>query len=225
MASNRSTAGAASSCDDLGLLLAGLQLRQPYLGTNSFLPQNVVDFLLRDGGEEEDDNDEAELEHQGEGRKNRGLLAKEEDKLEREILRIIDSGNGFEALKANSGQSVAIGDHNICVGVHEEPGSEYRLWQWHGHMMLFDEENGYSLEYIHGFHHELLPPRQLGRKPVADEAEEEKCESRTKVNAAGNSGLKSLITGNAEESIGAGAGRVLHRNSLRGQPPQQGTER
>ncbi|XP_074585171.1 uncharacterized protein LOC141840961 [Curcuma longa] len=241
MASNPNKAAAAassdgadaSSHDDIGLLLAGLQLRSPYLGTNSLLPQNVVDYLLRNGGggglddegdeEEEDDNEEEDvMEHRGEGWKNRRLLAKEEDKLEREILRIIETGNGFEALKVNSGQSVAIGDHNICVGVHEEPDSEYRLWQWHGHIMLFDEEDSYSLEYIHGFHHELLPPQQRGRKQVVHEEEEK---SKTKVDVVGNSGLKDLISGDAVDSIGNGAGRVLHRNSLRGQSLQQGNEK
>lgn len=221
----------ASSYDDIGLLLAGLQLRPPYLGSNSLLPQNVVDYLLRNGGglddegdeEEEDDNEEEDvIEHRGEGWKNRRLLAKEEDKLEREILRIIETGNGLEALKVNSGQSVAIGDHNICVGVHEEPDSEYRLWQWHGHIMLFDEEDGYSLEYVHGFHHELLPPQQRGRKQVVDEEEEK---SKIRVDMIGNSGLKDLIGGDAVESIGNGAGRVLHRNSLRGQSLQQGNDK
>ncbi|KAG6501203.1 uncharacterized protein LOC121997742 [Zingiber officinale] len=222
----------ASSNDDIDLLLAGLQLRPPYLGTNSLLPQNVVDFLLRNGGsglddegdeEEEDDNEEEDMmEHRGEGWKNRRLLAKEESKLEREILRIIETGNGFEALKVNSGQSVAIGDHNICVGVHEEPDSEYRLWQWHGHIMLFDEDDGYSLEYIHGFHHELVPPQQRGRKQVVHEEEEK---SKTKVDVVGNSGLKDLISGNVVESIGNAAGRVLHRNSLKGQSLHQGNEK
>ena len=58
---------------------------------------------------------------------------------------MILSGN-IDSLKPNSVQAVTFGEHHICVGFHEEKGSDYRVWEWHGHIMLFDEENGYTPE-------------------------------------------------------------------------------
>ena len=78
-----------------------------------------------------------------------GYVAKEEAKVEAEIVCTILSGN-MDLLQPNSGQPVMICGHNICVGFREEMGSEYRAWEWHGHVMTYDEENRYSLEYIYG---------------------------------------------------------------------------
>ncbi|KAK6140174.1 hypothetical protein DH2020_026172 [Rehmannia glutinosa] len=50
-------------------------------------------------------------------------LAKEESKLEKEIVRTILSGE-IEKLKPNSGQAITIGEHHICVGFQEETGQE-----------------------------------------------------------------------------------------------------
>ncbi|RRT54380.1 hypothetical protein B296_00043061 [Ensete ventricosum] len=233
MASNPSNEAASavagcSSTDQLLLqaLMSRLHLRPPYLDTNSFLSHSLDDFLLRDrgsdaegsdGDEEDDDEDGGDGQHGaffGDGSRNRRLLVKEEAKLEKEIVRIVHSGDAVEALKANSGQSVAIGDHNICVAVHEEAGSEYRVWEWHGHIMLFDEENGYSAEYIYGNYFERLPEKKKkGRKQDDDDAGEDG-EDMTRIKAGGNSGLRDLIQ-DSKDSIGNGAGRVLHRNSLK----------
>lgn len=131
--------------------------------------------------------------------KERSLLAEEEAKLEKEIIRIIHSANPVEALKPNSGQSVSIGEHSICVGFHEESGSEYRVWEWHGHLIIFDEEEGYSPEYIYGSYFERLVD-----------------EKRKKNNVNGSPGLRDLI-GDRAHGVGSGrsAGvRVLHRSSL-----------
>ncbi|GER56086.1 hypothetical protein STAS_33793 [Striga asiatica] len=75
-------------------------------------------------------------------------LAREESKLEKEIVRTILSGE-VEKSKPNSGQTVSIGDHHVCVGFQEEAGSGYRSWEWRRHIMLFDEEDGYTREYIY----------------------------------------------------------------------------
>lgn len=131
-------------------------------------------------------------------------LAKEESKLEKDIVRTILSGE-IEKLKPNSGQAITIGEHHICVGFQEETGSDYRVWEWHGHIMLFDEENGYTPEYIYGNYFERVgAPKRKFKKTVKgggdddDEKEEEK---------VGNVGLKELIEGGD-----SGSGRVLHRN-------------
>ncbi|MDD0160929.1 hypothetical protein PSY24_23360, partial [Shigella flexneri] len=86
----------------------------------------------------------------------RRTLAREEAKLEKEIVRLALAGEGEEALKPNSGQPDAAGDHHICVGFHDDSGGEYRVWEWHGHVMIFDDEDGYSAEYIYGNHFEPL---------------------------------------------------------------------
>ncbi|KAG1365741.1 hypothetical protein COCNU_12G007410 [Cocos nucifera] len=216
MASNPNRSSSSSAFDQFVLqsLMDRLQLRPPYLDTNSFLSHSLDDFLLReqlrtDGDDDEDAEEEEDDQLNaffGDGARHRRLLAKEEARLEKEIIKIVHSANAKETLKANSGQSVAIGDHNICVGAHEEPGSEYRVWEWHGHIMLFDEENGYSAEYIYGNYFEKLPDKKGGSK-------EEEDEEGTKVKAGANSGLRDLI-GDSKDSTGNGGGRVLHRNSL-----------
>ncbi|KAG1337909.1 hypothetical protein COCNU_04G002150 [Cocos nucifera] len=191
-----------------------LQLRPPYLDTNSFLSHSLDDFLRHDELPTDDEGASDEEDGQltafsGYGARHRRRLGKEEARLEKEIIKIVHSGNAKEKLKANSGQSVSIGDHDICIGVHEEPGSEYRVWEWHGHIMLFDEENGYSAEYIYGNYFERLPDKKGGRK----DEEEEDDEEATKVKVEANFGLRDLI-GHSKDSVGNGGGRVLHRNSL-----------
>lgn len=137
----------------------------------------------------------------------RCMIAKEEAKLEREIIRIIRAGNAEEALKANSGQSVSVGEHNICVGVHEEAAGNYRVWEWHGHIMMFDEEDGFNAEYVYGNHFERLPDKK-GKHGKEEGDVEEEAEPR-----GGTSGLKDLI-GDLKDSSANGKGRVLHRNFL-----------
>ncbi|OAY68492.1 hypothetical protein ACMD2_08526 [Ananas comosus] len=192
----------------LQTLMSRLQLRPPFLDTNSFLTQTLDDFLLHGAGDDSDDPDDDDDDDGGAAsaagskeERNRRALAKEEAKLEREIIRIVHSGDFLEALKPNSGQSVSIGDHNICVGFHEDPGSEYRVWEWHGHVMLFDEEEGYSAEYIYGNYFERLAGKKGGSRGKKDER-------------GGNLGLRDLIGGSGN-SVGNGGGRVLHRNSIR----------
>ncbi|KAJ7969353.1 TBC1 domain family member protein [Quillaja saponaria] len=174
----------------LQTLMGRLQIRPP---NNPFLSQSLEDLLfdatsnLSDG----DDNDE-----------NKTQLAKEESKLEKEIIRVILSGK-TDSLKPNSGQAVTIGEHHICVGFHEEKGSDYRVWEWHGHIMLFDEEDGYTPEYIYGNYFERLLVK-AGGGVVEEEEKEEK---------VGNLGLRELIGGG--DSSG---GRILHRNMNAGSP-------
>ncbi|XP_043692736.1 uncharacterized protein LOC122643153 [Telopea speciosissima] len=171
----------------LQTMMGRLQLRSPYLNTNSHLSQSLEDFLIDTGDIPEDDDADAD----------RTPLAREESKLEKEIIRVILSGN-TESLKPNSGQSVAIGEHHICIGFHEEKDSDYRVWEWHGHLMFFDEENGYSPEYIYGNYFERAP----SMKPTVDAEKDAEKEDR-----GGSLGLRELIDGG--DSIG---GRILHRN-------------
>ncbi|WOK96943.1 hypothetical protein Cni_G05651 [Canna indica] len=209
----------ASTYDQLLLrtLMSRLQIHPSYLDDNLSLSHSLEDFLLRERDSDGDDEEEDEEEGEGKGgaffgggSSNRRLLARQEAKLEKEIIRIVHASDAFEVFKANSGQSVSIGDHNICVSVHEEPGSEYRVWEWHGHIMLFDEENGYSAEYIYGNYFERLSQK----KEKKDDDEHGNRENKARIKDGGNSGLRDLIE-DVKNSIGNGAGRIIHRNSMR----------
>ncbi|XP_062003592.1 uncharacterized protein LOC133721085 [Rosa rugosa] len=183
----------------LQTLMGRLQIRPPTTANNnSFLSQTLEDLLFDAANLSADDDDD----------ENKTQLAKEESKLEREIIRVILTGN-TDSLKPNSGQAVTIGEHHICVGFHEETGSDYRVWEWHGHIMLFDEENGYTPEYIYGNYFERLIGRARGGSSGGggrgEEVKEEEEEEKEKV---GNLGLRELIDG-VEDS---GPARIVHRN-------------
>ena len=75
-----------------------------------------------------------------------GYVAREETKIEGEIIRIIISGV-TDSLRPNSGQPIPIYGHNSCIGFHDERGSEHRVWECHGHVTTYDENNCRSLEY------------------------------------------------------------------------------
>ncbi|KAF3442922.1 hypothetical protein FNV43_RR16840 [Rhamnella rubrinervis] len=180
-------------------LMGRLQIRppnNPSPGNNPFLSQSLEDLLLDAANFSSNDDDDDE---------NKTQLAKEESKLEKEIIRVILSGN-TESLKPNSGQAVTIGEHHICIGFHEEKGSDYRVWEWHGHIMLFDEENGYTPEYIYGNYFERLLGKARGTGRVVEEEKEEE-EEDNEEEKVGNLGLRELIDGG-----NSGQGRILHRN-------------
>ncbi|XP_076897795.1 uncharacterized protein LOC143551200 [Bidens hawaiensis] len=191
-----------SNFDNLLLqtLLGRLQIRppnplQPHLSPlfNQTLEDLLLDTISDTEQDDPDDDDNIIT--------NKTHLAKEESKLEKEIIKLILAGNTEESLKPNSGQAVSIGEHHICVGYHMEPGSEYRVWEWHGHVMLFDDENGYNPEYIYGNYFERLRGTVKTEEVAKDDGGDKKDKNV-------NSGLKELI-GASEES---GTGRILHRN-------------
>ncbi|KAK4755193.1 hypothetical protein SAY87_008950 [Trapa incisa] len=203
----------------LQTLMGRLQIRPPPLpssaaaaaaANNPLISQSLEDLLFDainnisdiddDGGDDDDGNDNL-----GAG-SSKTRLAKEEAKLEKEIIKVILSGN-TDSLKPNSGQAVTIREHHICIGFHEETGSEYRVWEWHGHIMLFDEEDGYMPEYIYGNYFERLKGSLRRDTKVAKDNEEEE-EALKEEEQAGNLGLRELIDG-AES---AGSARILHRN-------------
>lgn len=183
----------SSNFDSLLLqgLMGKLQLRPPYLNTNSHLSQTLEDLLLdtnsltNNYSDTDSDSDE------------RTLLSKEESKLEKDIIKVILSGD-IETLKPNSGQAVTVGEHHICVGFHQETDSDYRVWEWHGHIMLFDDEAGYTPEYIYGNYFERL---------VGKNAPEENKELKEVEEEKASLGLKELIDG--AQTV---TGRILRRN-------------
>ncbi|KAK6140317.1 hypothetical protein DH2020_025954 [Rehmannia glutinosa] len=90
----------------------------------------------------------------------------------------------------------------------EETGSDYRVWEWHGHIMLFDEENGYTPEYIYGNYFErLAQPREKMKNEATKKSSGDDDEKEKETEKVGNVGLKELI-----ECGESGSGRILHRN-------------
>ncbi|XP_009621477.1 uncharacterized protein [Nicotiana tomentosiformis] len=158
---------------------------------------NTLPFSFSDEDQESDDDNNNES-----SSSSKSQLAKEESKVEKHIIRTILTGK-IDTLKPNSGQAVAIGEHHICIGFHEDTGSDYRVWEWHGHIMLFDEENGYSPEYIYGNYFERVNVKLMKKKEEEKEEEETQVEEKT-----GNLGLRELI----ESSESGNEGRILRRN-------------
>ncbi|KAF8006325.1 hypothetical protein BT93_K0581 [Corymbia citriodora subsp. variegata] len=193
----------------LQTLMSRLQIRPPSSAAAARPPPPLsLEDLLFDAVNnlsdlDDDDDDDGEDGGYGadESGPGRSRLAREEARLEREIVKVVLSGK-TDSLKPNSGQAVTIGEHHICVGFHEETGSDYRVWEWHGHIMLFDDENGYSPEYIYGNYFERL--KSKGREVKEEEEEEVEEKQEEKV---GNLGLRELIDGSD-----SGGGRILHRN-------------
>lgn len=181
-------------------LMSRLQIRPP-----PSTPLSLEDLLFNNIPSDDDDDDDEEENLNGYSSKSD--LSKEESRLEKQIIRTILTGK-IDSLKPNSGQAVTIGEHHICVGFHEDPGTDYRVWEWHGHVMLFDEENGYTPEYIYGNYFERVGSVKLNTKTKKKEEEVEKEEK------VGNLGLKELIESGESNS----EGRILRRNMNAGSP-------
>lgn len=178
-----------------------LQIRSPPPNPALLSAKSLEDLLLKNLlSDEKDDPDDDE--DDGVEPSYKSQLAKEESKLEKEIIRTIHSGN-TDSLKPNSGQALTIGEHHICVGFHEDSESDYRVWEWHGHIILFDEENGYNPEYIYGNYFERLAAKPNMKKKQSEEKQVEK-----EVEKVGNMGLKELI----ESSESNSETRILRRN-------------
>lgn len=190
-------------------LMGRLQIRPPpstSIPPPFLSPQSLEDLLFNNLPSDDDEEEDQDF-----SSSSKSELSKEESRLEKQIIRTILSGK-IETLKPNSGQAVTIGEHHICVGFHEDPGSDYRVWEWHGHIMLFDEENGYTPEYIYGNYFERVTTVKVTKK----KQEEEEVEKEEKV---GNLGLKELIESGDSNS----EGRILRRNMNAGSPRYVGS--
>ncbi|VFQ76366.1 unnamed protein product [Cuscuta campestris] len=186
-----------------------LQIRPP--SPDLLSVKSLEDLLfnsLLSGKNDDSDEEEEEDDEGGVESTQKSQVAKEKSRLEKEIIRTIHSGN-LDSLKPNSGQAASIGEHHICVGFHEDSESNYRVWEWHGHIMLFDEENGYTPEYIYGNYFE-----RVSAKPVMKKKQSEEERLEMKVEKVGNLGLRELI-----ETVESNSeARVLRRNMNAGSP-------
>lgn len=184
-----------------------LQIRSPSTNPPFLSPQSLEDLLFNNLPSDEDDEEE-DQDYNPNGSSSKSQLSREESRLEKQIIRTILTGK-IDSLKPNSGQAITIGEHHICVGFHEDPGTDYRVWEWHGHIMLFDEENGYTPEYIYGNYFEKVSAKLTTKKKKEDV--EDDVEKEEKV---GNLGLKELIESGESNS----EGRILRRNMNAGSP-------
>ncbi|KAK4432381.1 hypothetical protein Salat_1000200 [Sesamum alatum] len=203
--SNRSSSTATPNFDNLLLqsLMSRLQLRPPNLNAPPpFSAAEVLDDLRFFDMLLHPSESDSDSEKDSSSSSSQTQLAKEESKLENEIVRIILSGD-TEKLKPNSGQAVNIGEHHICVGFHEETGSDYRVWEWHGHVMLFDEETGYAMEYIYGNYFERVALVKREMKKKEDGGGDEKAIKEENV------GLKELF-----ECGETSSRQIIHRSLL-----------
>lgn len=86
----------------------------------------------------------------------RSKLVQEETSLEDMIVDLILDGQ-WEVLQPNSGKSIVLGNgKSVSVSYQEEPGSGYRTWEWHGHVMVYEDGEGYVPEYVYGNYFEPL---------------------------------------------------------------------
>ncbi|KAH0454480.1 hypothetical protein IEQ34_016404 [Dendrobium chrysotoxum] len=69
-------------------------------------------------------------------------------------------------------QSVALGDHNISLGVHEDAAGSYRVGEWDGvYIMVVDDEGAFTAEYVYGNHFERMMDEKV-KEDVDDEEED-----------------------------------------------------
>lgn len=115
-------------------MMERLGIHPPYLDTDAMI-SNACDKVIED--------------------ECKSNIAKETEKLEQKIVHMILSGKGDE-LKPNSCNFVEVSGHHICVATTKKAESGYCVWQWHGHIMLYDEEKGFRLEYIYGNYFQRL---------------------------------------------------------------------
>eukprot|EP00271_Cylindrocystis_brebissonii_P006241 TRINITY_DN18941_c0_g1_i1.p1 TRINITY_DN18941_c0_g1~~TRINITY_DN18941_c0_g1_i1.p1 ORF type:complete len:414 (-),score=57.57 TRINITY_DN18941_c0_g1_i1:1188-2429(-) len=136
-------------------------------GSPSWDDLAATDDLDVDFGDEDADMADWSHEEQGQQEESRALVAQiisqQEAALEEQIIEIITSG-AWDSLLPNSGQSVPLNGHHICVEYREESqkgtsgaaGGAYRTWEWHGHLMVYDGSFGYNAEYVYGNYFEPL---------------------------------------------------------------------
>ncbi|KAH7297793.1 hypothetical protein KP509_25G013100 [Ceratopteris richardii] len=89
----------------------------------------------------------------------KGRVAREEAALQALIVQTINDGD-WDSLKPNSGTAVNVGDHYLCVSYNEDHQSGCRVWEWHGHLLIFCEESGFSPEYTYGNYFQHLESKK-----------------------------------------------------------------
>ena len=125
-------------------------------------------------------------------------MLKEERTIEREIIKAIITRK-LDPLKPYSRQSVPIGEHYVCISYHKDSNSSCRVWEWHGHVVFYNDGNGYMQECMYGNYFERM---MMTREVFRDESDEE-----DESNEQRNLGLGDLIS-----SLSLNDGHLFSRN-------------
>lgn len=48
--------------------------------------------------------------------------------------------------------------YNICIEV-QGSGNNEQMWEWHGHVVLYEDELEFSPEYFYGSYNEIVAPQ------------------------------------------------------------------
>lgn len=75
------------------------------------------------------------------------------------------------------------------MGEHHT-GLDYRAWEWHGHIMLLNEEHGYTLEYIYENYFERASAVKRQMKEEEKESDDNDVNGKEKDEKLGNVGLR-----------------------------------
>ena len=82
-------------------------------------------------------------------------IYRKESMLKDEIVYRILNGKSHN-MKPNSGETIHILESDISLWFHTEEEGEYRLWEWHGHIVGYTNECRFSPEYIYGNYFERI---------------------------------------------------------------------
>lgn len=194
----------------LETLMKKIQLHDPdnVNDDNSPSRKSFEDFLFGS----DDDEDDAPCTYQEVGQK---AIQREESRVEGEIIKLIVSGEG-DKLKANSGEAVTIRESSICVGCHDDEEGEYVVWEWHGHIMGYSDDHGFSPEYIYGNYFQRTAPKPLVRPYPSPVGDEDEVDDEADVVSMG---LKDLIADVDTDADDAAPARILHRSLNAGSAP------
>ncbi|KAH7423868.1 hypothetical protein KP509_12G078400 [Ceratopteris richardii] len=121
----------------------------------------------------------------------KGRIAREEAALQSLIVQKIIDGD-WEYLKPNTGKAVNVGDHHICVAYNEDKESRCRVWEWHGHLLLLDDEGGFSPEYTYG---NFFQPLEIQKNESYNEVNQTECDTKQTSKVAASIGLGGIIDG------------------------------
>ncbi|MCO5606917.1 hypothetical protein L7F22_061108 [Adiantum nelumboides] len=174
--------------------LRSLDERPPFLGAlNGLNPLSSLNGLNLDLS--------APVDVRGKGR-----VAREEAALQSILVKKITEGD-WDSLKPNSGKAVNVEEHHICVAYHEDAESSCRVWEWHGHLLIFDDDVGFTPEYTYGNFFQPLEAKKSGSL-FDDDDDEGKLKNNDKVTPS--VGLGGIIDNNSKQPLSKNKQQSVH---------------
>ncbi|KAI5082515.1 hypothetical protein GOP47_0002258 [Adiantum capillus-veneris] len=179
--------------------LRSLDERPPFLGAlNGLNPLSSLNGLNVDLS--------APVDVRGKGR-----VAREEAALQAILVKKITDGD-WDSLKPNTGKAVNVEDHHICVAYHEDAESGCRVWEWHGHLLIFDDDVGFTPEYTYGNFFQPLEAKKS--HSLFDEEDDDDCKPKNGDKVTLSIGLGGIIDNSSKQSLSKNKqqnGHILHR--------------